>query len=126
MRRQYHFRPSPQGLLAWDVHRLIELAHDLPVEVVALTAIGEINEPWWFAYGEMPTVAAIVDHIRLMDAADLSYPILLCPQGRLMDGMHRVAKALYSGQERIRVKRLRILPEPDYVGADPGSLPYDD
>ena len=30
LRKQYHFWPSPRGLQAWDVHRLIELTSDLP------------------------------------------------------------------------------------------------
>jgi hypothetical protein len=29
VRKQYHFRPSRDGLLAWDVDRLVELARDL-------------------------------------------------------------------------------------------------
>lgn len=31
IRAQYHFRASEQGLLAWDVRRLVRLSRDLPV-----------------------------------------------------------------------------------------------
>lgn len=68
----------------------------MPVFEIPLNNIAEVDENWWFAQ-EAPTVRAIVDHIALIEAADLGFPILLCPQGRLMDGMHRVAKALGLG-----------------------------
>lgn len=29
MRKQYHSRQSAEGLLAWDVHRLVELSSSL-------------------------------------------------------------------------------------------------
>ncbi len=38
--KQYHFRPGPQGLRAWDVHRLIALAESLPIEEVLLCRRG--------------------------------------------------------------------------------------
>lgn len=46
VRAQYHFRMSPEGLCAWDVRRLIELALDLPLIRVLLTAIRELDEPY--------------------------------------------------------------------------------
>jgi hypothetical protein len=55
MRKQYHFRPSESGLRAWDVDNLIRLTQGQPEEVVPLSAIREIDENWWFAFGE-PTV----------------------------------------------------------------------
>jgi hypothetical protein len=125
MRKQYHFRPSEHGLYAWDVDRLLELAQDQPVEQVSLDAIREVNGNYWFSHGYAPTVRAVVEHVRLINEADLSYPIIIDPQGSVMDGMHRVAKALLDGQPTISVKRLTILPEPDYVDVQPDDLPYD-
>ncbi|MBD0320852.1 MAG: hypothetical protein ICV87_10995 [Gemmatimonadetes bacterium] len=51
MRKQHHLRPSPAGLLAWDVHRLIRLAAHLPRIEVPLEAIRELDEPFWFGGG---------------------------------------------------------------------------
>ena len=124
MRRQYHFRSSPTGLLAWDVHRLVALSADLPVEQVPLSAVRELDTAYWFA-GMPATVRAVVDHLRLVEAADLAYPIVLDPDGGVMDGMHRVAKALLAGQTTIAARRLPELPEPDHVGVQPDDLPYD-
>ena len=90
LRRQYHFRPGPKGLRAWDVHRLIRLSRGLPVQAVPLADIAELDENWWFEHGdELPTPRAIVEHVRLMDAADLRWPVILSADGRVMDGMQR-------------------------------------
>ena len=67
----------------------------------------------------------MVAHLRLVEEVDLSYPVLVDPEGRLLDGMHRIAKALSLGHASIRAKRLPFLPEPDHVGTDPDDLPYD-
>jgi hypothetical protein len=78
MRKQYHFRPSEQGLRAWDVHRLIALSEGLPVRRVALDTIGELEEVYWFDDDlEHPTCRKVLMHMRLIQEADLRYPILL-------------------------------------------------
>ena len=92
MRKQYYFRPSPRGLLAWDVDRLVELSRRLPRTFVPLTAIRELDEPW-AVDGEPITWRGIVEHLKLIDEADLSFPIILAANGDIMDGRHRAAKA---------------------------------
>lgn len=126
MRKQYHFRPSARGLLAWDVDRLFTLSRDLcPIEV-PLTSIREIDEPYWFSTGEPPTCRAVMEHAALIVAADLSYPIILSSDGRVMDGMHRVLKACLAGLSTIAAVQFQEDPAPDYVGVAPDDLPYDE
>lgn len=124
MRRQYHFRPSPNGLCAWDVGRLVLLTKDFPTIQVSLSGIGELDEPYWYDHGYVPTCRNIVEHIRLINEADLAFPIILSSDGRVMDGMHRVAKATLAGHDTISARKFVQDPEPDYVGADPDTLPY--
>lgn len=127
MRKQYHLRPSERGLLIWDVDRLVELSKGLPRHHVPLREILELDEPYWYGPGsDRPTCRAIAEHARLMAEADLTYPVILCADGRIMDGMHRVAKAYVEGRETITAVRLTETPEPDYVDVDPDTLPYDD
>ncbi|MFB9067765.1 hypothetical protein [Pseudofulvimonas gallinarii] len=126
MRKQYHFRRGEAGLMAWDVHRLIELCRGLPKEDVPLSAIRELDEPYWFGMGQAgPTCRELVEHMRLVEAADLAYPVILSPDGQVMDGMHRIARALLLGHSHVRAFRLKAMPEPDHVGIDPDELPYD-
>jgi hypothetical protein len=125
MRKQYHFRPGPAGLKAWDVDRLVALAKELRSEQVPLTAIREIDEPYWSTgYEHSLTCRNVVEHARLIQEADLSFPIILSNDGRVMDGMHRVAKALLQGHFHIAAVRFAFDPEPDYVGVHPDCLPY--
>ncbi|MDX1418420.1 MAG: hypothetical protein R3181_00515 [Rubricoccaceae bacterium] len=127
MRKQYHLRPSPRGLLAWDVDRLVRLSAGLPRHGVPLTAIRELDEPYWFGgEGDRATVRAVAEHARLIAACDLRHPIILSSDGRVMDGMHRVAKALLEGQAQITAVRFPEDPAPDFVGVAAEDLPYDD
>lgn len=127
MRPQYHFRDSPDGLRAWNVQRLVELSRALPVRLVALDSISELDEPYWYqAHDAQPTCRHIIEHIRLVNAADLSYPVILCADGRLMDGMHRVVKAALAGLGEIKAVRFPVTPEPDYIGIGADDLPYDE
>lgn len=125
LRKQYHFRPSPNGFYAWDVGRLIELAQDLPVLEIPLSSIAEIDELWWFQTDDdRPTPRSMAQHFQLVEEVDLSFPIVLCPQGRIMDGMHRIVKALVSGVETIAAVRLQEMPSPDHVDVQPADLSY--
>ena len=123
MRKQYYFRPSPRGLLAWDVDRLVLSARILPVRSVPLSEIRELDSPI-FDEEEPPTWRALVDHLLLIDAADLSYPIILAADGSVMDGRHRVVKALREGRSTIDAVQFAEDPPPDYVGREPDELPY--
>jgi hypothetical protein len=124
MRKQYHFWPGRSGLDAWDVDRLIELARGLAVEQVPLEEIAEIDSVYWFDERQRPTVRSVAEHFRLIQEVDPSHPIILGPDGRVMDGMHRVARALFEGRLTITAQRLRALPDPDYRDCRPEDLLY--
>ncbi len=127
MRPQYHFRRSPQGLCAWNVLRLVELSRDLLRERVPLSAIRELDEPYWSNEGTQSlTCRDVVDHARLMLECDLAHPIILSSDGCVMDGMHRVCKALLETRTEIDAVRFVHDPEPDYIGVHPDDLPYDE
>jgi hypothetical protein len=124
MRAQYHFRKSPLGLCAWNIHRLIELAAHFPRERVPLSAIRELDEPYWAGGGKQMTCREVVEHARLMLDCDFEFPVILSSDGRVMDGMHRVCKALLEGLHEIEAVRFMNDPDPDYIGVNPEDLPY--
>jgi hypothetical protein len=125
VRKQYHFWPGEHGLDAWDVDRLIELSSGLPVRDVDLASIDEIDSVYWFDdQSERPTVGRVVDHARLIEEVDLSYPIILGVDGRVMDGMHRIAKALLLGRTTISAVQFEVNLEPDFRDCRPEDLPY--
>jgi hypothetical protein len=124
VRKQYHFRPGAAGLDAWDVDRLLVLVEDEPLEELPLAEISELDSEYWFDHGNSPTVRNVVEHCRLIREVDLQYPIVIDPDGRVMDGMHRIARALLEGRTSITAKRLPRLPEPDFTDCRPADLPY--
>jgi hypothetical protein len=119
MRKQYHFRPGPSGMRAWDIDRLVELSRELVPTLVPLAEIRELDEAYW---GEM-TCRDVAEHARLIHEADLSFPVILSSDGRIMDGMHRAAKALLEGRSHIAAVRFTTDPEPDHIGLGPDDLP---
>jgi hypothetical protein len=99
----------------WRVPRLWVLAEALPVEFIHVdTLIWHFDTARWLGDDEPPTVRAIVEHARQILATDLAYPIILSADGRILDGMHRLAKAWITGAETIAAVRFRDDPEPDY------------
>jgi hypothetical protein len=124
MRTQYYFRPSPAGLLAWDVDRLVELSRTFTVRAVPLEEIRELDDAI-FGADEAPTWRSFAAHCRLVHEAELRYPIIRAANGAVMDGMHRVSKALVEGRHTVDAVQFETDPEPDYVGRGPDELPYD-
>ena len=123
VRKQYYFRQSTRGILAWDIDRLVSLSVGLPRKLVPLRQIAELDEAWC-RDDERPTWRAMLEHVKLIEAADLSFPIILSSSGAVMDGRHRVAKAALLGHTEITAIQFDEDPEPDYVGLGPDELPY--
>jgi hypothetical protein len=93
---------------------------------IPLTAIRELDEPFCFDAGDPPsTCRAVIEHARLVNAADLSYPIILSAEDRVMDGMRRVGKAVLLGRSSLDAVQFNKDPEPDYVGVHWDGLPYE-
>lgn len=59
----------------------------------------------------------------MIDEADLAFPIILSSDGRVMDGMHRVLKALLNGWQSIDAVRFERDPEPDFIHVAIDDLP---
>lgn len=78
-------------LLVWDVDKLVALTRALTPEAIPLSQFAEIDKTCWYgSEGDEATCRSIDEHTRLVLDADLSPPIILCPEGCVMDGMHRV------------------------------------
>ncbi|MCU4369534.1 hypothetical protein [Acinetobacter courvalinii] len=125
MRRQYHFRQVGQDTYIWDVYHLVERTKTFVIKKVTLADIRELNEAYWFP-DQFPTTQQIIEHFQLVQDADLSYPIILCAEGRVMDGMHRVAKASLLKHGDILAVQFEQTPEPDFINVDEEDLDYDD
>ena len=123
MRKQYHFRPGEVELRAWDVDRLVRLSGHVKSELVPVATSREMDDAYW---GQPMTCRDVAEHARLIDEASLELPVILSSDARIMDGMHRVLKALMKGRSHIEAVRFEVDPEPDHVGVlNPDDLPHE-
>lgn len=125
MRKQYHFRTVGDDTYVWDIHHLVKLSQNLAIEKIALTEIKELDEAYWYP-DEYPTTRQIAEHFKLVKACDLNYPIILCADGRVMDGMHRVVKAYLQNLTEINAVKFLQTPIPDFINVNEDELEYDD
>jgi len=96
----------------WCVPRLFELARDLPIMEVPLNHLNV-----YYTYSEL-TLREMVTHMKAVQEADMNFPIILDEDGELMDGRHRVTRAMLQGLETIKAVRFEENPPPDRVNSD--------
>lgn len=88
------------GERKYNVHAAIFMAEKLPVKKLALDEMYiEYRAPCKDSFRDF------IAHIKLVNDADLSYPIILNENGALIDGKHRLAKAILEGRKTILSKR---------------------
>lgn len=88
----------------WDVEKLWELSKNLPVHKIKIDSIKELDQDCWFADSgsrPIPTIRNVAFHCQRIINANMEYPILLCSDGQLIDGGHRIAKALIDEKSEI-------------------------
>ncbi|AZN39829.1 chromosome partitioning protein ParB [Paenibacillus albus] len=88
----------------WDVEKLWELSKGLPVHRIKIDSIKELDQDCWFNGSRStptPTIRSVMLHCKRIIDANMEYPILLCSDGQLIDGGHRIAKALIDDQDEI-------------------------
>ena len=95
------------GKHSWHVSRLFELSRKLEVKDVPLDYLNLYNNRY-----ENLSMRELVMHMNAVKNADLSHPIILDEDGEIMDGRHRIMKALLNGDETIRVVRFDENPSP--------------
>lgn len=90
----------------WSVSRLFELSKNFEVMEVPL------NHLSIFYIYERLTLREMVMHMQAVNDADLSMPIILDENGDIMDGRHRIMKALLIGVKTIKAVRFEENPTP--------------
>lgn len=97
------------GRHTWSVPRLFELVRSLPVMEIPLNHMN-----MYYTY-ENITLREMVMHMKAVNDADLDKPIILDEDGELMDGRHRIMKAILTGAETIKAVRFDENPSPCQV-----------
>ncbi|CAB4123357.1 hypothetical protein UFOVP40_27 [uncultured Caudovirales phage] len=68
----------------------------------------------WHSYDKL-TLRDMVMHMKAVNAADLNYPIIIDEDGELMDGRHRLMKAMLNGVDTVKVVKFEENPSPCQV-----------
>ena len=118
MRPHGHTRTIDGKECFWAAADLWRLSEALPITWVDPATIINLDYDGWFKQ-EPPTARAVLAHMKRILDADLSKPIILCPEGTIMDGAHRACKALLLGEKAVPVRRFAELPGATGVEAPP-------
>lgn len=93
-----------------SVARLVALAADLEPFDVPLRHL--CISPAVFR--PITTARDLADHVKRVQDTSLDYPIIMDRDGFIMDGWHRVVKALVEGRETIKAVRFDETPSPEF------------
>jgi len=104
-----HQQTCTLGRNTWNVARLFELSRHLPVLEIPLDHLAI-----YYTY-ERLSLRDMVMHMNAVMEADLKTPIILDEDGELMDGRHRIMRAMLYGDKTILAVRFEENPEPDEV-----------
>ena len=100
--------------LVWYTEKLWRQSRDLPPFEIEISSIKELDEDCWFGQ-KKPTLREIAQHCKKINNASLKYPIILNADGSLMDGGHRLCKAILEGHKTIKAVQFTSMPEPDEI-----------
>lgn len=90
----------------WSVARLVMISKDFDVFDAPLQVLNIYHQ-----YNKL-TLRDMVMHMKAVNNADLSCPIILDEDGDIMDGRHRVMRALLDGETTIKAVRFDVNPIP--------------
>ena len=119
-RRHTHSTVRDGKRLVWYTENLWPLAAELPVfelpldSVQAWTGTPALDEDCWFG-GRPATLRDVAKHTARIQATSLEHPIILNDDGTLMDGGHRLCKALLEGHDLIKAVQFPVMPPADEV-----------
>jgi len=88
----------------YTAETLIKLSKDLPVERFDLSSVSLDDTE--FIIWKLDNVWDVVVHYERIKSSDLEKPLILRPDGMVMDGRHRIIKAISEGRGYLPAKRL--------------------
>lgn len=107
------------GKSVWKTEDLWEAAKGMPVESLPVSLfVGQLEGTCWTQGDEDVTPNWVLCHTRRILDADMDYPIIVDKGGIILDGVHRLCKAVIEGREFIPVQRLVLLPVPFLSAAE--------
>ena len=92
----------------WNVAKLVKLSECLKPFKIPMAGLNVVD----IYPSQVFSTAEFVTHIRKVKYADLRRPIILSDEGLVMDGRHRVMRAMLDEKKYILAVRFTETPEP--------------
>lgn len=70
------------------------------------------TDDFWVFNAQQQTHKTLVDHVKRVERANLSYPVTLYQDGRVADGFHRILHASSQLMSKILIRQLVVDPVP--------------
>lgn len=97
----------------WIESTLIEVSKDLPV--IKFNIENQTDIPHW----PLNSLADFVEHFKRLSDVDLTVPIILRGSDNyILDGWHRLVKALSMGYTELPAQVIIDMPKPDFYKKD--------
>lgn len=98
----------------WRVETLVKYSKHLPIFNLDLKKV-DLNQSYDEHSNGTKTMMDIISHCRRILDADLKYPIIIGEDGDIMDGWHRVMKAVLFGKRYVKAVKFDKNPPPDKI-----------
>ncbi len=105
----------------WKVETLWRHAATLEPFEYDVSTFTDLDEDCWFGDRHEPTIRRVLEHHERIQRANYTHPIILSEDNVVMDGIHRICKALLDGKATIPAVKFQSNPEPDAVEPMNGS-----
>lgn len=110
-----HVCSPPNNKGSWYVANLIDRTKTEPIidYVIDLMSVNLDVKVW-----EVDNVFDFLSHVKRINEADLTLPVIVSAEGWILDGWHRIAKAVLLGNDGVKAVRFISNPEFDYFNND--------
>lgn len=100
-----------EGNKVWYANTLIKASKGLPVKTMSINNNLLDDKIYWI----MDTFFDLKNHLIRINNADLKYPVIVGPKGKIIDGWHRLMKAVQLNRTSIKFVKLDKMPPYDFI-----------
>ena len=101
------------GKSVWQIEDLWNAVEGMPVHHMPVELfVEQLQGTCWTQGDETVTPNWVLSHTRRILGADLEYPMIIDSEGIILDGIHRLCKAVIEGRETVAVQRIVLMPDP--------------
>ena len=99
--------------LIWNTQSLWDQARGLERFELEAESVPKLDRDCWFDNEKPPTLRRVAEHCRRILESTKEFPVILNDDGSLMDGGHRLCRALIEGKTTVTAVQFKVMPMPD-------------